>query len=106
MDVQEKTYVSIRNIELSLKELLNRIPFCPCCAQKAGLTDAPARLQKKDPGLYTAKELVTIKEAEALMACKRTKIYSLRKEGVLTTLKQGGGIRLVREEVERAKQWR
>ena len=54
---------------------------------------------------YREEELCTVKEACHILKVSRWKIWDMGQKGKLTCLKRKGHVRLVRDEVEKAKLW-
>lgn len=55
---------------------------------------------------YSEAELMTIKEAMAYIPVSRSKLYQMRKEGVLVTIERNSRQkRLLRSQVEAARVW-
>lgn len=64
-------------------------------------------VEKQCPeGGYAENDLMTIKEAMAFIPVSRTKLYEMRKDGMLQTIERNSRQkRLLRSEVEAARTW-
>ena len=64
----------------------------------------PAKTGRHD--VYPDDDLMTFKEAMAYIPVSRTKLYNMRKEGVLETVERNSRQkRLLRMQVEAAREW-
>lgn len=64
--------------------------------------------EKHDHGekvMYLEEELMTVKEAMALLKVSRWKLTQMRKKAELSSISRDGRVRLIREEVEAARIW-
>ncbi|SFS98402.1 helix-turn-helix domain-containing protein [Sphingobacterium wenxiniae] len=55
--------------------------------------------------MYREEELMTVKEAMALLKVSRWKLTQMRKKAELSSISRDGRVRLIREEVEAARIW-
>ncbi|WP_196939843.1 helix-turn-helix domain-containing protein [Sphingobacterium pedocola] len=58
-----------------------------------------------DATTYTEDELVTVKEAEAILKVSRWKIEDMCNKGELTIIRKGRSVRLIKAEVDAARVW-
>lgn len=66
----------------------------------------PAPSSESNQGGYDEDELMTIKEAMAYIPVSRSKLYEMRKEGMLDTIERSSRQkRLLRAQVEAARLW-
>lgn len=76
----------------------------PSAAQILPQGNAPDR-SNREADAYRPEELMTIKEAAALLNVSRWKVDDMRDKNKLTSLERNKRIRLIRLEVEAAVKW-
>lgn len=78
---------------------------CNCASHEAPIADDDPSTLTKQAASYTEDELVTVKEAEAILKVSRWKIEDMCNKGELTIIRKGRSVRLIKAEVDAARIW-
>ncbi len=101
---------TLEDIHRLMEELVALQRDNPQCCRAVALPLPEPPVSKPEPESpprehYQESELMTIKEAIRYLRASRWKIDDMRRRGILQTLRDRRNVRLIRAQVEAARQW-